>query len=153
MAYRDPNGYRQWQRTKQGVVSRAYAAIKCRCKGRQKTASRYYDGLPFMTKKEFFAWSLSDPQFDQIHRAWVGDGHPPCQVPSIDRIVAEKGYVAGNLRWLPLSENISLGSRSDGNGVVARKKRGETVVFPSAKRQLPPYRNSTQRAKMAEVSQ
>lgn len=119
----NPQQYKAWQRTKPGMISRAYAAIKCRCLGRQKT-SLIYAGLPFISLEDFTAWSMYSPELDKCIAEWKAANYERRLTPSIDRIDSTKGYVLGNLQWVSFSVNASRGTRKKG----PRKPRVSALV-------------------------
>lgn len=59
-----------------------------------------YVGIPLgFTRKQFIAWGLSNVPPNDM------------ECPSIDRIIPQRGYVPGNIRWWPMRKNIEEPNR------------------------------------------
>ena len=50
-------------------------------------------------------WVLSQPEYDEIYKAWVLSGYDKNYTPSIDRIDDSKGYSFDNVQIMTWSEN------------------------------------------------
>ena len=55
--------------------------------------------LPCMTKKEFLAWSMSDPNYKDIHKVWEDSEFQINLAPVCMRTVKKAGCVDGNMAW------------------------------------------------------
>jgi hypothetical protein len=68
------------------------------------------------------------PQVEKLVEEWKDAGYPKRLCPSIDRIDNSKGYIIGNLQWLPLWKNASKDAkpndvgRDEKTGRFTRKK-------------------------------
>jgi hypothetical protein len=96
---------RDYQRTKKGIVMRAYVNIVARCTGKSTRCAHLYTGLPYVSKQEFYDWSFQDPQLELIYSQYKANGFKRVEAPSIDRINIKGGYVFGNIQWLSMRDN------------------------------------------------
>lgn len=102
----------KYEKTLKGKLVRTYRNMKSRVEGILKPKSHLYEGLPILSKEDFYDWSLSDESYLSLHRDWVDSGYEKKLSPSIDRKDSSLGYVVGNIRWLTHSENSRLGSKN-----------------------------------------
>ena len=112
--YRKKNGdihTKTYERTLSGKLMRTYKNMVHRVNGVVKRGSHRYEGLPILSKEDFYSWSESDTNFNQLYLNWVSSGYDRKLSPSVDREDTSKGYVLGNIRWLTHSENSSLGGK------------------------------------------
>jgi len=68
---------------------------------------KIYLGLPLLERQAFVDWAVRNPGFLKLFEYWVGHGQKRKDVPSINRINPDDGYVPGNMNWLTLSLNSS----------------------------------------------
>lgn len=96
--------------------------MQSRIEGVQHHKHHLYHGKEIMSREEFYAWSLSDPDFIRLYAEWVESGFDRRLSPSVDRIDASLGYVEGNVRWLTHSENSRRGAyaRNEKYGMPSR---------------------------------
>lgn len=99
-----------WARTKRGKLSRTYNDMRYRVEGKAPKSDPY-KGLPLLSKDDFMAWGMADPEFNRLHKEWVAAGYRRKLSPSIDRIEGPKGYVLGNMQWLTMAANAAKGGR------------------------------------------
>lgn len=74
-------------------------------RGTGTRADRYYKHLGLMPRAEFLAWSLADKTHRELWARYIALGRLRKYAPSIDRIDTLRGFVAGNVQWLTLSQN------------------------------------------------
>lgn len=89
------------------IWQKRYAHMKARHDGRATTYS-HSQGKGLMAYAEFMVWCKDFNnlnEFVTIYFDWAHNGFNRWDSPSIDRIKPELGYVAGNIQWLPFSEN------------------------------------------------
>lgn len=103
---------KKYEKTKKGYLVRTYRNMKSRCCGILKSKAHLYAGLELIDKNEFYAWSLSDPDFMRLFIAYKESDFNLRMAPSIDRIDSKRGYILENMRWITFSENSRLGSMS-----------------------------------------
>ena len=92
-------------RTREGRVHETYIRMVKRVSG--KTPRKNYTGMPICSYEFFKNFSLKDPNFNQIFVKWEESGYLKTLAPSIDRIDKAKGYVDGNMQWLPVGEHTA----------------------------------------------
>lgn len=114
--YRESNDQacsRKYEKTEKGYLMRTYRNMQSRVKGILKNKSHLYEGLPLLSKKEFYEWSLSpDVGFTRLLAKYKASNYDHKQAPSIDRIDSNLGYTLDNMRWMTHSENSKLGALS-----------------------------------------
>lgn len=101
---------RSQRRTAYGFLVNSYFNLVGRCTGKHKSTAHVYKGLPFLSKEDFFNWSLKDENYNRLIVEYSLSGFKRAKAPSIDRIIANKGYVLGNIRWIAQSQNAMLGN-------------------------------------------
>lgn len=101
---------REYNRTFHGRLQRAYTSMSWRVRGKDDRA-RSHVGLPILTREEFYDWAYNDAEYKRLYKLWEAAGHPPRLTPSIDRIDTFKGYVIGNMQWLPHFENVAKSNK------------------------------------------
>lgn len=100
------------------LLSFRFGSIRTRCsiKGVIKGSENYY-GLPFISRSDFFRWALSNDDFWIFFDAYKLSGYQQRLTVSIDRLDTSKGYVIGNMRWLPWHKHCTL------SGHIGAKKK------------------------------
>ena len=91
------------------IFSQRYNSIKSRCEPEYSSAkSRYYrvTGTEYLTREEFIKWTEDTmDSFMIVYSKWVESNFDKKEVPSIDRIDNNVGYIASNMQWLSRSDN------------------------------------------------
>lgn len=101
---------KKYEKTVNGFLMRTYRNMKSRVDGVQKKKRHLYEDKPLTISKElFYAWSKNNAAFVLLFGAWEAEGYDRKLTPSIDRINPQRGYEAGNIRWITHSENSRLG--------------------------------------------
>jgi len=103
---------KRYEKTFNGYLMRTYRNMTSRVKGILKKKAHLYKGLEILDKDTFYAWSKENEDYKNLHKDWVDSGYEYRLAPSIDRIDSSKGYVMGNIRWLPHWLNSKLGNES-----------------------------------------
>jgi len=89
---------------KTSFLAKKYYNMKSRVTGKDRR-SRYYLGLAICTYTKFLYWAFDNPDFIRLwKRAWKL-GWEYGERPSIDRIDNQKGYIIGNMRFVPQRKN------------------------------------------------
>ena len=96
---------KKYERTKKGKLMRTYRNMQSRVTGILKKKRHLYEGLPILSRSEFYMWANNSNEFHRLFDGWVASGYQCGESPSVDRIDATKGYVLGNMRWLTHREN------------------------------------------------
>ena len=73
-----------------------------------------------MTREQFME-IMDNAQLDLLLKAWQVSGHSLKLTPTVDRINSASNYEKGNIQWLTLSQNASLG------GIKSGLKRGKKI--------------------------
>lgn len=96
------------------LASRTYNNAKARTQGKSTRphSVHLYKGLPICEKEEFMEWALNNRVFKRLYNQWKAANYDIRFVPSPDRMDSYEGYVIGNIKWVPFSENCSQGRRS-----------------------------------------
>lgn len=113
--YRKANGdihTKRYEKTISGKLMRTYKNMFHRVTGVVERGSHRYEGLPILSKEDFYSWSKQDPGFLYLYETWVNSNYDRKLSPSVDRIDTGKGYVLGNIRWITHSENSRLGGKT-----------------------------------------
>jgi hypothetical protein len=113
--YRSKNNYlktKKYEKSKKGFLVRCYRNMKSRVLGIQKLKYHLYGGLEILNKKDFYAWSIDNKNFNLLFTNWEKSNYLKKLTPSIDRIDSSKGYVLKNMQWITHSENSRRGSLS-----------------------------------------
>lgn len=96
---------KRYERTKKGKLMRTYRNMQSRVLGILKKKRHLYEGLPILSRSEFYLWANNSEEFHRLFDGWVASGYQCGDSPSVDRIDPTKGYVLGNMRWLTHREN------------------------------------------------
>lgn len=96
---------KRYERTKRGKLMRTYRNMQSRVLGILKKKRHLYDGLPILSRGDFYEWALASDAFHRLYAGWVASGYQCGESPSIDRIDPDRGYVLGNMRWITHREN------------------------------------------------
>lgn len=107
----DNSSAKVYDKTKKGFLVRTYRNMLSRVRGIQTECAHLYEGLEILDKSDFYTWSLSDKDFNDLFEAWILSDTPMRICPSIDRVNTSLGYVGGNIRWITQSENSRLGGK------------------------------------------
>ena len=78
------------------------------------SSSSSSSGKGIMSAEAFYAWCKEFDnlkEFLAIYFDWARNGFNRWDSPSIDRINSNKGYFAGNIQWLPFSENCEKNNK------------------------------------------
>ena len=105
---------KEYEKTLNGYLVRTYRNMKSRVTGVLKKKAHLYKGKSILDKEYFYKWSLTDKNYNKLHKVWVESGYNHKLSPSIDRIDSGKGYTKENIRWITHSENSRLGSINKG---------------------------------------
>lgn len=98
-----------YERTPKGFLMRAYRNMLGRTKGLTTRSNHLYKGLPICEKEEFYKWSMqSDSGFLELLENYRKSGFERSLAPSVDRKDKYRGYLLDNMRWMTISENVSL---------------------------------------------
>ena len=100
---------KKYEKTLKGLLMRTYRNMKSRVLGIQYKKAHLYKGLELLDKQEFYAWSLSNTEYNSLFDLWSKSGYDRKLTPSIDRIDSSKGYNKENMRWITHSENSRQG--------------------------------------------
>jgi hypothetical protein len=103
---------KKYERTKKGKLMRTYRNMESRCGGIVTGKAHLYKGLDLLPRKDFYEWSLSDKDFNDLYDNWVKSDYCKKLSPSIDRKDTSKGYVLDNIQWITHSENSRKGAKS-----------------------------------------
>lgn len=103
---------KRYEKTFNGYLMRTYRNMTSRVKGILKKKAHLYKGLEILDKDTFYSWSKENEDYKNLHKDWVDSGYECRLAPSIDRVDSSKGYVMGNIRWLPHWLNSKLGNES-----------------------------------------
>ena len=101
--------HKKYRKTLKGLLSMTYCNMLGRVLGRVKP--HLYAGKEILSKEDFYEWSLTNPEYLNLHTQWVASGYDRKLSPSIDRIDPDGGYTFGNIRWVTHSENSSSARR------------------------------------------
>jgi hypothetical protein len=109
--------------------NRKYSGMLERCKG--KAGRLQYKGLPILSRNEWNKFlSESRSYLEPWFNHWRATGSEFRSAPTIDRIDSSKGYLIGNIRWLPQSENSIREHRkltAEQHDIIRRSYRYRTV--------------------------
>jgi hypothetical protein len=95
-----------WYRKNRLVGKACQIFNYCRNNVNGVTPSYSFWGLPLAPRREFYRVLLSSKKFRSLFQLWVLSGHQRKYSPSIKLINHSRGYVAGNLQFVPASETI-----------------------------------------------
>lgn len=105
---------RKYEKSPRGIILRRYRDMKARVEGRGIHKDGPWQGLEIMSKHHFVEWALLDKSFNDTYNNWDQCMYSPSQVPSIHRIDSSKGYVRGNMEWMPVKSHRQLTLRKRG---------------------------------------
>lgn len=89
---------------KRKYLKNKWFGIRSRCTGKGKTHHSYH-GLPYCEKERFIKWAIERRDFHATWERWESLNFTQMECPSIDRIDPKKGYVFGNMRFIPYRKN------------------------------------------------
>jgi hypothetical protein len=102
-----------WRKSKKGYLSKQYSGMVQRIKGRNQGRDYLYEGLPIMSRNEFYSFANKDEAFKELFSMWIRSGYYQQYAPSIDRIDSTKGYIIGNIRFITFYENSLRGLKNE----------------------------------------
>ena len=88
----------EYNRTKKGVIAKAYSHQKENSKKRGMRPPRY-------SVTTLFIWACKQSLFDTLFKKWVESGYISDLKPSIDRRDDTKGYTLDNIQLMTWAEN------------------------------------------------
>jgi len=112
---------KKYEKTYKGKLMRTYRNMYTRISGMIDKSSHLYEGLPLLTKKDFYEWALSSDEYKNLFDAWVLSGYKLKLSPSIDRVDSSLGYTLSNMRWVTQSKNSRLGGLKKKSVVIKRQ--------------------------------
>lgn len=90
-------------------LKNTYSYIKNRCKNKYKaTTSKYYYGKEYCSKEEFLNKFKNNKQFLDLFRRWQDSNFEYKEIPSINRLDNNKGYLPDNLEFITHSKNAGI---------------------------------------------
>lgn len=101
---------KKYEKTKKGFLMRVYRNMLSRTKGLVKP--QIYKGLEILSKEEFYEWTLTNTNFNDLFSTWEQESYNKKLTPSINRIDSSRGYSLDNIEWITHSENSRLGAES-----------------------------------------
>lgn len=102
-----------YEKTPKGFLMRTYRNMQSRVAGIQRKKAHLYQGLPILTRNDFYAWAWDNAEFWRLYKRWAAQDFSDHRLtPSINRINTNFGYTLGNIEWLTHSVNSSLGALS-----------------------------------------
>ena len=102
-----------YERTPKGFLMRAYRNMLGRTRGLTSRSNHIYKGLPICEKEEFYKWSMQpDSGFLELLENYRESGFERSLAPSVDRKDKHEGYLLDNMRWVTISQNVSLVAKS-----------------------------------------
>lgn len=110
----------KYERTKKGKLMRTYRNMESRVTGILKKKAHLYEGLPILSREDFYRWAMASYEFHRLYDGWVASGYQCAESPSVDRVDSTKGYTLGNMRWLTHRENSRLGTVSRNRQIGAQ---------------------------------
>ena len=135
--------YSQYDRDRQRlsikrILTHRYNALKARSSAEYAASKRVggyrVTGMAYLSKDQFMIWAENSmDSFMEIYNKWAESGFNTKLMPSVDRIDANKGYVASNMQWLSKSENslkMNLIDSPDNWKVGYRTKNGKEYTDP-----------------------
>lgn len=102
--------YSDYQKTKEGLVSRIY-------NGQIGSSKRRGFNKPNYTMIELKEWIFNQDNFNDIFNKWAGSNYETGLKPSIDRINDYDGYNLNNIKLTTWSENFKRGYKDRENGI------------------------------------
>lgn len=64
-----------------------------------------YTGLAIVPKAAFYAWALSDTEYNRLYDNWVQNGYNVHLCPSVNRKDSTLGYLLPNMEWTTTIDN------------------------------------------------
>lgn len=112
--------WQSYARTKKGFLSERWHLMHKRVNGLVPNSKGYAE-LPLLSRSDFYAWSLAQPEFHRLFAAWEESGYELRLCPTVDRLNGSEGYVEGNIQWITRQENLLQGSRKAAQNRRLRK--------------------------------
>jgi len=94
------------RRTLEGFLAGLYSNMRARVMG-VKGQKPFYAGLEIMSRKDFINFGKNDKSFQRLFNYWLRNGMERADVPSINRINPELGYIHGNCEFIQQRLNSS----------------------------------------------
>jgi hypothetical protein len=97
-----------------------YDKLMNRVNGHSK---KRYEGMRLIPRQEFYDWALNEKNLFYLYHNWIRGGYQLKDMPTVDRIDNNGGYVQNNIRWLTQSKNSSLGGKLGGYHMQIKNKQ------------------------------
>ena len=88
----------EYKRSRSGLVTKIYAHQRSHSIARGHTPPPY-------TNKELLAWTLAQPNFEELYSRWVDSSYAKYKQPSIDRLEDHLPYSFDNIRLVDFRTN------------------------------------------------
>jgi len=82
-----------------------YRSMKNRVNHKNKKRFGSYNNATLCSKKEFIDMAVNSERLKTLYKEWQESGYQLQLVPSVDRIVNEKGYAIDNIQFITFNEN------------------------------------------------
>jgi hypothetical protein len=93
------------RRLPQKYIANIYSCLKRRVESPTTPNYNKLEGTSYISRAEFTDFSMNNPEFVRIYKAWQDSGCTKELQPSIDRIDSSVGYSLDNIQWMTLAEN------------------------------------------------
>lgn len=110
---------REYQKTKNGLITEIYSHQKLSSKQRNHL-------MPTYTKLELKVWCFAQKLFHELYDNWKSSNYQNDLIPSVDRLNDYSGYSLDNIQLMTWRENEQKGHNDMKNGI--NNKNSKSVL-------------------------